>query len=107
LVLVQGLLLFALTQPSFFFADDNNYFKLAEERSIVWYILTPVLGVYVWSAVESRYRKILSFVQSAYEVASVGEAAPGTSFVNADPSPPACRMPPRPAGRGRAALVGY
>ena len=46
LVLVQGILFFAVTQRSFFFADDYNYFKLAEERSFVRYLLTPVLGVY-------------------------------------------------------------
>ncbi len=46
LVLVQGILFFAVTQRSFFFADDYNYFKLAEEGSFVRYLLTPVLGVY-------------------------------------------------------------
>jgi hypothetical protein len=46
LLFVQVLLFFVVTQRSFFFADDYNYFKLAEERSFILYLLTPVLGVY-------------------------------------------------------------
>ncbi len=46
LVLIQAILFFAVTQRSFFFADDYNYFKLAQQRPLFLYLLTPVLGVY-------------------------------------------------------------
>jgi hypothetical protein len=46
LILAQAILLFAVTQRSFFFADDYNYFKLAAERHFLLYLVTPVLGVY-------------------------------------------------------------
>lgn len=46
LILIQAMLFFAVTRRSFFFADDYNYFKLAEQRSVFRYLLTPVLGVY-------------------------------------------------------------
>jgi len=46
LLLLQFGLLFTFTQGSFFFQDDFNYFKLAQERHFFHYLLTPILGVY-------------------------------------------------------------
>lgn len=46
LVVLQSGLFFVLTQRSFFFHDDFNYFKLAQERHLLHYLLTPILGVY-------------------------------------------------------------
>lgn len=46
LIVVQAILLFVVTERSFFFADDYNYFKLAQERQVLHYLVTPVLGVY-------------------------------------------------------------
>lgn len=46
LIVVQAILFFVVTDRSFFFADDYNYFKLAQERQFLHYLVTPVLGVY-------------------------------------------------------------
>ena len=46
LLAVQAVAYFSVTQPSFFFHDDYNYFKLAEERGFFHYLLTPILSVY-------------------------------------------------------------
>jgi hypothetical protein len=46
LILVQAILFIAVTNRSFFFADDFNYFKLAQERHLLHYLATPILGVY-------------------------------------------------------------
>jgi hypothetical protein len=46
LLIVQATFFLTVTRSSFFFADDYNYFKLAEERNFFLYLLTPILGVY-------------------------------------------------------------
>jgi hypothetical protein len=46
LIVLQSSLFFTLTQRSFFFHDDFNYFMLAQERHLLHYLLTPILGVY-------------------------------------------------------------
>jgi hypothetical protein len=46
LVVLQALLFFAVTQRSFFATDDFFHFKLAQERHLLRYLATPILGVY-------------------------------------------------------------
>jgi hypothetical protein len=46
LIITQSTLFLWVTQPSFFFLDDFLYFKLAEERSFLLGLFTPILGVY-------------------------------------------------------------
>ena len=46
LLLVQVIVLFAITQRSFFAADDYYHFKLAEERPFLQYLATPIVHTY-------------------------------------------------------------
>jgi hypothetical protein len=46
LIVLQAILFFTVTQSTFFLQDDYNYFKLAQERSFLRYLFSPVLGLY-------------------------------------------------------------
>jgi hypothetical protein len=46
LLLVQVVVLFAITQRSFFATDDFYHFKLAQERHFLQYLATPIIHTY-------------------------------------------------------------
>ena len=46
LITLQVCVLFAVTQRSFFIADDYYHFKLAQERSLLHYVATPIVHTY-------------------------------------------------------------
>lgn len=46
LIVLQAAVFYMVTQPGFFAADDYAHFRLARERHFLYFLFTPILGVY-------------------------------------------------------------
>jgi hypothetical protein len=46
LIVLQAAVFYTVTQPAFFATDDYAHFRLAQERHFLYFLVTPILGVY-------------------------------------------------------------